>query len=552
MLFVGCDDAPAEPAPSPTTPPPPVAAEEPDAGVTVAVVEDEPLEAFVRLGETKRPPAPLPAFTPGTTRDLVFEVKLTEGRKKTLHVPPIRLAASVEVLDGANLRWTPHALSTPKTEGVDETFLAAFVGALTPSDPPTAHALKTDAFDTVEALPWPGAPDPHVSIVASALRLALGHLRLATPDEGLSKGARWTVQRQLDLFGIPTWQRLENTASKVDGHQLEVAATVSFVPNLDGLGPAGVSAFGMQVASIAGKGKLRARFDLTAGLPVDMQLQGQLTLTGTEGSTKTIGFEVRADEDYLASQDPRVKLVGEVTDGGLVVGKAPAGTTVWFNKKKLPVSEEGDFVFGFGRDAPPRALLAFGFEGAPPVRHILHVTDRTFEPEAIDGLPESFVNPDKETKRALAKSRTQIEKVRSKVSKVAHYAGGFSWPARGKITSTYGRKRILNGEEKSFHWGIDIAARKGTAVKSPAAGVVVFAEKDVPLSGNLIIVDHGHGLTSSFLHLEKLKVKVGDEVKQGQRIATLGNTGRSTGPHLDWRMNWLDTRVDPQLLVPPR
>ena len=245
-------------------------------------------------------------------------------------------------------------------------------------------------------------------------------------------------------------------------------------------------------------------------------------------------------------------LTGEVTDGGLVVGKAPAGTTVWFNKKKLRVSDDGDFVFGFGRDAAPRALLAFGFEDAPPVRHILHVKDRTFEPEAIDGLPEAFVNPDKETKRALAKSRKRIEKVRNKVSKTAHYAGGFVWPARGKITSTYGRKRILNGEEKSFHWGIDIAGRKGSPVKSPAAGVVVFAEKDVPLAGHLVIVDHGHGLTSSFLHLQKIKVEVGDEVKQGQSIATLGNTGRSTGPHLDWRMNWFDTRVDPQLLVPAR
>ena len=234
------------------------------------------------------------------------------------------------------------------------------------------------------------------------------------------------------------------------------------------------------------------------------------------------------------------------------MGKVPPGTKVWFNKGKRPVSDEGDFVIGFGRDAPPRALLAFSFDDGPPIRHILHVGDRTFEPEAIDGLPDEFVNPDKETKRALAKSRKRIEKVRGKSSTVAFYRDGFVWPAKGKITSTYGRKRILNGEEKSYHWGVDIAGRVGSPVKAPAAGVIVFAEEDVPLSGNLVIVDHGHGVTSSFLHLQKIKVKVGDEVKQGQTIATLGNTGRSTGPHLDWRMNLRDTRIDPQLLVPPR
>lgn len=552
VFVLGCDGAPDKPAPAPVpSTPPSVVAAVPDVGAEV--IEDEPLEARVQLDEAKNPTSPLPAFTPGTTRDVVFEVKLTEGRKKSLHVPRVRLASTVEVLDGANLRWTPHTLSTPATEGVDEAFLATFRAALTPTEPPSAHPLKTDEHDAVEALPWPGTADPHAAVVASALRLALGHLRIPTPDEGLSKGARWTVQRQVDLFGVPTWQRMENTASKVDGHQLQVAGTVAFLPTEEGSTPrTTVQAFGMQVATVEGEGKLRARFDVAAGLPIDMQLQGTLTLTGPDGSTNTIGFEVRADEDYLASQDPRVTLLGEVTDGGLVVGKAPAGTTIWFNKTKLPVSDAGDFVFGFRRDAPPRALLAFGFEEAAPIRHILHVRDRTFEPEAIDGLPEAFVNPDKETKRALAKSRKRIEKVRNKVSKVAHYAGGFVWPARGKITSTYGRKRILNGEEKSFHWGIDIAARKGSPVKSPAAGVVVFAEQDVPLSGNLVIVDHGHGLTSSFLHLKAIKVKVGDEVKQGQSIATLGNTGRSTGPHLDWRMNWLDTRVDPQLLVPPR
>ncbi len=559
--WLGCDEPSPDTTPAPKDAAPEAAQEaapEPTLDAGVELIEDLPLEPLVRLGSSKTPPAPLPAFVPGTTREFVFSVKLTEGRKKVLHVPEVRVVADLEVLtrtqDAAQIRWTPRELQIPNTEGADEAFLTTFRGALTPSDPPTAYTLQTDAYNTLEALPWPASQDTNASTVASALELSLGHLAVATPPEGLSKGASWTTQRSVDLFGMPTWQRIESTATKLDGNQLEVKGSVVFTaPVADAeVLPTPVTAFGAQVTSIWGEGKLRARYDLAAGAPVDMQLQGTLSMAVTDGTTKRIGFEVRADENYLAHPDARVALRGEVTNGGLVVGKAPAGTKVWFNKKKLPVSDEGDFVFGFGRNAPPRALLAFSFEDGPPIRHILHVADRRFEPEAIDGLPEAYVNYDKETKRALAKSKTRIAKVRGKVSKVPRYRDGFVWPAKGKLTSTYGRKRILNGQEKGFHWGVDIAGRKGKPIKAPAGGVVVFAEEDVPLSGNLLIIDHGHGLTSSFLHLQKIKVKVGDEVKRGQTIATLGNTGRSTGPHLDWRMNWLDTRVDPQLLVPPR
>jgi len=117
------------------------------------------------------------------------------------------------------------------------------------------------------------------------------------------------------------------------------------------------------------------------------------------------------------------------------------------------------------------------------------------------------------------------------------------------VTSTYGRNRILNGVDKGPHWGVDLAAGVGTKVKAPAAGIVVYAEKDLPLSGHTMILDHGHGLTSTFLHLQTFKVEVGTEVKAGQLIATSGNSGRSTGPHLDWRMNLGTRRVDPETIV---
>jgi murein DD-endopeptidase MepM/ murein hydrolase activator NlpD len=206
-------------------------------------------------------------------------------------------------------------------------------------------------------------------------------------------------------------------------------------------------------------------------------------------------------------------------------------------------------LFGFGRDADRRALLSFAFPGLPPQRHVIHVKPREFEPEAIDGLPEDMVKLDPETRKALALSNKRVEKVRHKVTNTQDFSDGFRWPLKGRVTSTYGRERILNGEDKGIHWGIDIAAPVGRKVRAPAAGVVVFAEENVPLSGNLLIVDHGHGLTSSFLHLNRFRVEVGTEVRRGQVIADVGNTGRTTGPHLDWRMNLEDLRVDPQLLL---
>jgi murein DD-endopeptidase MepM/ murein hydrolase activator NlpD len=286
---------------------------------------------------------------------------------------------------------------------------------------------------------------------------------------------------------------------------------------------------------------------------VEARIRGKLSVEGTDAQgrsrTPRVGIDLRVDEAYLAGQDARVKLDGEFAQGGLVHGVVPPESRVWFNKKRVKVSNEGDFLIGFGRHAASRAILSFELPDGPTERHIVQVRDRVFEPEEIDGLPEEMVKLDRETKRELAKSRRRIGKVRGRSTKVPYFRDGWQWPAKGKITSTYGRKRKLNGVEKGFHWGVDIAAPVGRTVVAPAPGKVVFVEEDVPLSGLLLILDHGHGLTSSFLHLSAFSVNVGDVVEAGQEIGKVGNTGRSTGPHLDWRMNLFDARIDPQLLV---
>ena len=131
------------------------------------------------------------------------------------------------------------------------------------------------------------------------------------------------------------------------------------------------------------------------------------------------------------------------------------------------------------------------------------------------------------------------------------FLGGFDWPVTGRISGVFGSRRVLNGQEGAPHWGLDVAASTGTPVRAPAAGRVVLAEPDFYLSGGTILLDHGYGVSSSYSHLSKVAVQAGDEVRQGDLIGAVGATGRVTGPHLHWTLNWYTVRIDPALVVPP-
>lgn len=567
LALGACGDPPSEPetsAQSPDPVPEATPSDEPDDADSdpEPIVLDEsdlPTDPSVSLLEPGggTPVALPPRTAADTTRRLVVSVRLTEGRKKRLHLPVVRLAGDMQLRSvddsGSKYQWTPVANAVDASgDGVDPEFRATFEAALAVGDAPAPAEVTTDRWDVLTTLPLPETTDPHAKEVVAGQRLALSHLALPIPAMKMTVGSRWEVTRKIDLLGVPAWQILECTAKKIDGDQMEVDGTVRYL-GIDGEPVAGTPLGLASVASVEGKGKLRARYDLRTALPIEMQLRATLDISAAEGEkAKRFGFELRVDEDFVAQADPRVTFKGQWVQGGLIHGVVAPGTKVWLSNSRVMVSEEGDFLLGFGRNAPPRARLGLQFEGTPTERHMVQVASREFEPEAIDGLPPEMVDLDKATRKALGKSKVRIKKIRNKKTKTAYYREGFRWPMRGTITSTYGRKRILNGEERGFHWGVDLGARVGTKVKAPAPGVVVFAEADVPLSGTLLILDHGHGLTSSFLHLDKLKVAVGDEVKAGQVIATSGNTGRSTGAHLDWRMNLFDTRIDPMTLVPPR
>ena len=257
-------------------------------------------------------------------------------------------------------------------------------------------------------------------------------------------------------------------------------------------------------------------------------------------------------ESPAAPPETGVRLHGPSTQGGLLYGRVAPGSVVEFDGAPVRVSSDGRFLVGFGRDAPRESELIVVNPDRQRQRVSLEVEQRTYPVERIDGLSPEKVAP--ESEEILARIRAEarmVSEARSIDDPRTDFVGGFRWPVRGRISGVYGSRRILNGMPREPHYGVDIAAPAGTKVLAPAGGVVTLAHPDMLLSGGTLIVDHGHGLSSAFLHLAHILVKQGDRVRQGDPIAEVGATGRATGPHLDWRVNLFDRRLDPSLLAGP-
>ncbi|MBY6205490.1 M23 family metallopeptidase [Halomonas denitrificans] len=243
-------------------------------------------------------------------------------------------------------------------------------------------------------------------------------------------------------------------------------------------------------------------------------------------------------------------LTGELVQGGLLFGEAPADHRVLLDGEPLARSADGRFLIGFARDeAAAKTLTVIAPDGERYERDLVPA-EREFEIQRIDGLPPSKVTPDPESLERIRAEAAMTRAARERVDDRTDFAHGFVWPLTGPITGVYGSQRILNGEPRSPHWGIDIAAPTGTPVRAPAGGIVTLAHDDMYFSGGTLLIDHGLGLSSAFLHLHRILVEEGQRVEQGDVIAEVGATGRVTGPHLDWRMNLGSTRVDPGLLLP--
>lgn len=250
-----------------------------------------------------------------------------------------------------------------------------------------------------------------------------------------------------------------------------------------------------------------------------------------------------------ASWSTELRLQGPITQGSLVRGALPAGAEVFFDNQSLVTSAKGEFVIGFARDDTAAHELRWRLPNGESDYLMLTPQRREYDIQRIDGLAPKMVSPPDDVKARIADDNKKVARARSAVSPYNDVFGSFISPAQGRISGVYGSQRILNGEPRQPHFGLDIAAPVGTPVVAPAAGIVTLAS-DLYYSGNTLIIDHGMGVFSTFLHLDRFTVDVGDRVEQGQQIATIGATGRVTGAHLDWRINLGAMRLDPALLVP--
>ncbi len=242
-------------------------------------------------------------------------------------------------------------------------------------------------------------------------------------------------------------------------------------------------------------------------------------------------------------------LEGPMIQGGLVQGRTDMQATIVFDGRPVRVSDDGIFLIGFGRDAPTQSRLLVTFPDGSREWRVLEVQKRRYNIQRVDGLPPSKVTPTEEDLVRIRAENALIKKARARNDPRTDFLTGFTWPAKGRITGVYGSQRILNGEPRRPHYGLDIAAPEGSIVVAPADGVVTLTHRDMFFSGGTLILDHGHGLSSTFIHLKRVLVKEGQRVRQGDPIAEVGMTGRTNGAHLDWRLNLFNRRLDPQLVL---
>ncbi len=256
-------------------------------------------------------------------------------------------------------------------------------------------------------------------------------------------------------------------------------------------------------------------------------------------------FNAQADEYFL-------KLKGKPVQGALIIGQTAVGAEVFVDQNKMAVTDDGYFIFGFGRFDDKDKVVSIKHQGHT-YKTSVPVQAREFPTERIDGLPANKVNPPAERLARIAKEQKQVKAARAVWSEQKAFLEKFIWPAQGRVSGVYGSRRILNGEPKRPHYGMDIANVTGSPVVAPASGVVTMAVDDHYYTGGTIIIDHGYGLNSTYLHLSQVDVTEGQVLEQGQKIGEIGATGRATGPHLDWRLNiGTSLRLDPQLIIPEK
>jgi murein DD-endopeptidase MepM/ murein hydrolase activator NlpD len=240
---------------------------------------------------------------------------------------------------------------------------------------------------------------------------------------------------------------------------------------------------------------------------------------------------------------------GSFQQGSLLLGQLPEGYQASYDKQRLQVTPKGQFLLGLGRQANTVIeLVLTDLEGIETTEQF-NVRERQYVIQRIEGVPQKTVTPRPKDVERIRSDSWLVKQARKDRTESLDFLAGFQRPLDGPITGVYGSQRFYNGIPKNPHYGVDYAAPTGTLVMAPASGVVRLAHRDLFYSGGTLIVDHGHGLSSTFLHLSDILVEEGMRVERGKPIAKVGATGRATGPHLDWRMNWRQVRIDPVLVL---
>ncbi|MDB6061266.1 MAG: peptidase [Verrucomicrobiaceae bacterium] len=245
------------------------------------------------------------------------------------------------------------------------------------------------------------------------------------------------------------------------------------------------------------------------------------------------------------------ELKSEPQQGALVYGSVAAGSHLQLDGAAVRVTPNGEFVIGFDRDAAATARLVEITATGHRTEHLLTVAPRHYDVQSVTGVPQQTVEPPPEQMQRIIREQQLVTDARATDSDRLDFLAGFQWPILGRISGVYGSQRIYNGKAGRPHYGVDVAAPVGAPARAPADATITLAEPDLFFSGGTLIMDHGYGVSSTFMHLSRLLVKTGDQVKAGQVIGEVGATGRASGPHLDWRINWYKVRLDPQLSVAP-
>ena len=273
------------------------------------------------------------------------------------------------------------------------------------------------------------------------------------------------------------------------------------------------------------------------------------------GGAQALAHDIKVqdgDAQTVASVERHpVTFSGQFRQGSLIRGQVTPGSQVTLEGDVVEVDQKGRFAIGFSRDGSLEQILTVKspLDGRMDVIP-LEIAKRDYRISRVNGISKKIMKPDPKARARAAKDSKQVKAARYQFTEQEGLFQDFIWPVTGRISGVYGSQRVYNGKPGNPHFGVDVAVPTGTVIVAPADGIISLSVPDMFYSGGTIILDHGYGVSSSFLHLSNLYVKPGQKVKQGEKIAEVGATGRVSGPHLDWRINWFQMRLDPVSIVP--